>query len=406
MRLTLHALVTITLSTGGMAAGPDASIPIDLLAGKLSQTNCQTAIGCGHAQVARTATELVSVSTNRSAAQHILILAIGDAWPVDKSLEGPHRIELEYELFNPSGHANNVICVKVGSAADAQGGCAQGVTGAGQLQVPLSTDTPGTIELRFGLMPFSVGHRFAVRNVRITEGHVKDEQVNGTERTAIDLTRGRLRQAGCQTPIGCDHKKVTLTPTTFSSSADAKPNQPPSDDPNGPPPAAPAAAPLSLEIPVNDVSKGHRSLRFSYRLESANAQAPGRILLTAITNESVVQSVITSNGSGEAAFELPPSTPRVDNVRVTFDPPADGGAAFYELSGVSFGAGIPSGDALPIEIGTTCDSCHPPASRLDPCGPHLTTFFVEGADGRRGRGIRCVSPGLRAWYGEDWWTDF
>ena len=86
---------------------------------------------------------------------------------------------------------------------------------------------------------------------------------------------------------------------------------------------------------------------------------------------------------------------------VTFEPSAGAGAVSFRISDVSYGVGgPPAGDALPIEETSSTPS------RLDPCGPELITFWVEAANARSGRGIRCVSFDLTARYGEGWWNDF
>ena len=175
---------------------------------------------------------------------------------------------------------------------------------------------------------------------------------------------------------------------------------PPSDNPNEPPQLQ-RRNHLELELPVTDVSKGRRSLRFSYLLTGANPQRPGRIVVSAMTDESIWQSAITVSGEGEAGFEIPGGNGETESMTVTFEPSAGAGAVSFRISDVTFGVGgPPAGDALPIEETSSTPS------RLDPCGPELITFWVEAANGRSGRGIRCMSFDLTAWYGEGWWNDF
>ena len=159
LRLLMRSavMVIVIVMADGLSAAPQAPLPLDLSTGTLSQSNCKTAIGCGHAQVSVTGAALVSTSTNSSPNQHILILDI--PVPPQQTAKGPHVIELDYELSNPSGHANNVICAVVQEHQDDVARCARGVAAKGRLQVPVSK-TPALISVRFGLMPFSAGHLF------------------------------------------------------------------------------------------------------------------------------------------------------------------------------------------------------------------------------------------------------
>ena len=301
LRLLMRSAVMVIVMADGLSAAPTAPVPLDLSTATLSQTNCKTAVGCGHADISLTAAALVSTSTNSSPIQHILILDI--PVPSQRTAKGPHVIELDYELSNPSGHANNVICAVVQEQQGEVARCARGVAAKGRLQVPVSK-TPDLISVRFGLMPFSAGHLFAVRNVTMSKGGADAEEVKpAARRVPVPLSRGRLRQPGCATPIGCVHQKVTLTDSVFSSTVISNALPPPSDNPNEPPPQNKISR-LELQLPVTSVSKGRRSLRFSYLLEGANPQRPGRIVVSATTDESIWQSAIAVSGEGEAGFEI------------------------------------------------------------------------------------------------------
>jgi hypothetical protein len=286
---------------------------------------------------------------------------------------------------------------------------------SGRLALPLHS-RPETIALHFALMPASAGHRFEVRNVRLIPGQRKGDDPDPDRRGPIDLTGGRLRQTGCATPIGCAHPSVSLKPSVFASvmpgaklpTPTDNPGQPaPSDDPNQPPSDHPPKPPgrLSLELPVDRSGRSARSLHFAYRLSTAGAQDGAAIVITA-TGRTVVEAVIAAPGSGLASVELPRSSLPIDSVTFAFVRGGGVGPAGFEIRDVAVGPRAPRGaGALPIEELTTCESCDPPASRLDPCGPFLATFWVEAADSREGRGIRCLSNDGLAWYGEGWWVD-
>lgn len=397
----------------GPAAVPDVQKPaiaLDLSAGSLSQSNCQTAIGCGHPNVTLTKHSLVSEATAGSHAQHILTLQLGNP-PV---MRGSYTLELEYELANPSGRKSNLLCAGALIKGRLVQRCANPYGPAGSLQVPIDS-VPEKIALQFALMPIGKGHRFAVKNVRLLPGQHR-EPPDKAKSGAIDLTSGRLSQIGCATPIGCRHPSVTITPTTFSSfvSDQAGPPPPapgdnpnaPSDNPNGLPvqnPAAPTGS-AALEVPVPARGRRPSSLRFAYRMEGGGAQAGGRISVTA-QGRTIVQSMIDTAGSGIAAIEFPRSSLPIDVVTFRFIP-AKGVSTHFEIGDVAMGSHAEAGVALlAASESTTCEGCDPPATRLDPCGPLLETFWVSAADSREGRGIRCVSPDLQAWYGEGWWVD-
>lgn len=83
-----------------------AAFAIDLSAGVLSQSHCKTTIGCAHHQVDVTATSFSSTATATNLAQNILTLAVPGPLGAAGKTGGPHALELDYELVNPSGQAN------------------------------------------------------------------------------------------------------------------------------------------------------------------------------------------------------------------------------------------------------------------------------------------------------------
>src|SRR5688500_15261154 len=93
------------------AAGPhpDDAVAIDLTAGALTQSNCQTVPGCGHPDVVLTKDSFVSSGTAASLAQHILTLQFPNPLASIQG-RGPYTLELEYEFSNPSGHKSNRLC--------------------------------------------------------------------------------------------------------------------------------------------------------------------------------------------------------------------------------------------------------------------------------------------------------
>jgi hypothetical protein len=387
----------------------DVIAELDLGAGSLSQSNCKTAVGCGHPHVVLEKGSLTSIDTQASLAQHILMLELKG--PFDGVGRGARTLELVYELSNPSGHRNNQICASALVQDHLVQRCSNPYATSGRLFVPLQS-VPETIAFHFALMPMSAGHRFVIRNVRLVPGLGKANALDDKDKLdQMDLTEGRLRQTGCATPIGCAHQSVKLTPDGVSSIVSGiggppkptdNPNQPPGDNP---PPAV--LRKLSLELPVPAKGRKLRSLHFSYRMESADAQKPGggQIVVTA-RGQTALESVIDMPGSGLAAIDFPETSLPIESITVAFVPKAGVGPTRFEVSGVGLGPRAPAGaDMIPAADGLTCLGCDPPASRLDPCGQFLNTFWVSAVDSREGRGIRCVSNDLRAWYGEGWWDD-
>lgn len=406
-------IACLSWHSAGPAAAPGGQQPeiaLDLTAGSLRQSNCKTAIGCGHPNVTLTKRSLVSEATAGSHAQHILTLQVANP----PAIKGSYTLELEYELANPSGRKTNLLCAGALIKGRFVQRCANPYRPWGVLRVPIDS-APEKIAVQFALMPIGKGHRFAVKNVRLLPGHYR-ETTDKAKSAAIDLTSGRLSQIGCATPIGCRHDSMTITPASFSSFVSdqagpppPKPGDnpdPPGDNPNGLPvqnPAAPKGS-AALEVTVPARGRSPSSLRFAYRMEGGATQVGGRITITA-QGRTIIQAAIDSAGSGVAAIDFPRSSLPIDIVTFRFIPPS-GASMHFEVSDVSVSSRADAGASLlAASESTTCDGCDPPATRLDPCGPLLETFWVSAADSREGRGIRCLSRDLRAWYGEGWWVD-
>jgi hypothetical protein len=437
------AVVTLVAFSGPVdAAKPSATpIEIDLTKGSVTQSQCKTPVGCAHRNVKASPEVFESTDTSSEFAQHILTLRVDGPWHRSKGQPAGHlALEMGYEIVNPSGTAGNVICATARHKSGVSHDCVRGFAREGRLTLPISSHGLETFWIQFVAMPLARGNIFRVLSPQIvvapTSGNgipngtpngnpngnpngIPNGTPNGTPNGGsngdaswspfvLDLQDGALRQENCQVPIGCLHGNVRLGDDLFSSSVRPPPvsQVPPSDNPNDPP-AAPsnAGGPLTLELPVPNLKDAQRTLNFDHAMKGPNG-TPGLIKLWTIANGKVLRSIIGEAGSGSSSFVIASGSGGVESVFITFEPFAGGSGGDFEVSDVSFGVGGPTGEPLPIETSETCDDCDPPASRLDPCGAFLNTYYVEAADTRDGNGFRCVSQDGHAFYGEGWWNDF
>ena len=418
-------LVVLAFVSSVVVSGPPAvaapaggaAVPIDLSKGALFQSNCKTAVGCAHRNVETSASTFSSTDTSSELVQHILTLRVEGPWELSKGQNGGHlALAIDYDLINPSGTAGNVICATARHKGKFIHDCVRGLARSGRLTLPLSSHGADTLWIQFVAMPLSRGNRFEVRDPVIIEGSANEQNNNKDDKDGkkapvpVNLEDGGLRQANCQIPVGCRHPDVRLDDGVFSSVVPAKPGggqQPPSDNPNQPPQQqANAGGRLTLEVGVPDLKKGQRSLNFDHSMKGANGASPGVIKVWTIAGGTVLEAVIGKQGSGRSSLVIAKGAGSVDSVFFTFEPLAGGDGGSFEVSNVSYGHGGPTGEPLPIEESDTCDGCDPPASREDPCGEFLDTYYVEAADGREGRGYRCLSPDGHGFFGEGWWNDF
>jgi hypothetical protein len=399
--------LVIVLSTVPVAFGAKntGAVPIDLSSGTLTQSNCKTTIGCTHPNVSIKSDRFASEATSAQNVSNLLTLRVDGPWQKPKT-QTSVQLAMNYRLLNPSGKAGNMICATAKTSAGFVHDCVRGLARTGLLALPLASRSADTLWIQFVAMPLAGGNTFEVTGVGLVDSPRDVAKPVGPKGPIpIDLQSGRLRQVGCRVPVACRHPDVRLDAGVFSSKIPGAQNGDQvivSDNVDA---AQVATGRLMLEFPVPTLKKGVPGvLSFDHSLLGANG-APGAIKVWSLAGAKVISSVIDKPGTGRRSVAVGGVTGPVESVFVGFEPFASSGGGTFEVSNVTFGA-APSGESLPTTEAVECTDCDPPASRLDPCGEFLDTYYVEAADGREGRGYRCMSRDGHGFFGEGWWNDF
>jgi hypothetical protein len=402
---TLIALAALVPPQGATRAKSTGAVPIDLSSGTLTQSNCKTTIGCTHPNVSIKSDRFASEATSAQDVSNLLTLRVDGPWQKPKTQT---RVELamNYRLLNPSGKAGNMICATAKTSAGFVHDCVRGLARTGRLALPLASRSADTLWIQFVAMPLAGGNTFEVTGAGLVDSPRDVATPDGTNAPiAIDLQVGALRQVGCRVPVACRHPDVRLDAGVFSSKIPGTQNGDQVVVSDNVDTAQVATGRLMLEFPVPALKKGRPGvLSFDHSLIGASG-APGAIKVWSLAGSKVISSVIDKLGTGRRSVAVGSATGPVESVFVGFEPFASSGGGTFEVSNVTFGA-APSGESLPTTEAVECTDCDPPATRLDPCGEFLDTYYVEAADGREGRGYRCMSPDGHGFFGEGWWNDF